>query len=168
MATPIMSFKATINPLDKKKLVLTDTSDPQDTVVSTKDWYIQKSDGTIDHIPVVTFANPSVEYTLDKDRVVIAKLVYNGSSENPNSGYSLSVNVVAAPLLDDSVNDLRKVFLPRMETKSCDAEKLVNSIRLVNTFMDSANDLASTDVVEAQKSLDFGNKYANEFKTMYK
>lgn len=168
MAEPVLNFTSVIDPVDPKKLILTDTSEYNDLVVVSRDWLIQNAEGLTTTINIPEGEENKVELLLDKDRTFVITLLINGNVAAPGSGVRHVVNVVAPGRLADTILDTRKRLLSIIEVQKCDPKDLASDIKLLDVYLSSAEDLAYIDITASQQALDHGNRYADHLKNTYR
>lgn len=163
MAAPIVNFTSEYSTTDSTKLILTDTSEYNDTVIVNRQWVITKSNGVVTKIDAPIIGSSAVVITLDKDYSIIVKLRLNYNPAVDDSGFTKSRNILAANILSSKIYDLRKNFVVAFHAKDRTDKELMDlleDIELADSFYEAAVNLVSTDIIAAQDALDLGNNQA--------
>lgn len=164
MAVPIVNFESSLD--ESNNLVLEDTTDYNDNVISNRYWVLTDFEGTL-----ITINHPLIEgntkvVPLKRDQAYAIKLSLNYNPLTNTESYKKEKNVLVAPFLTEIIYDLRKSFIGLLleNQRSEKTLNLLKEIELIDAFMEAAIRLLSTDLVASQQALDKGNDQANDIK----
>ncbi len=159
----IPNFTATV--LDTNTLILTDTSDYEESTVTNRYWIITDVEGVVRLLPSPVINGLTIEVPMEKDSAVLVKLAFSYDPATDSSAYNKVKNVLFSPVIIDAIYDLRKKFVDLLliDKPKDKVISLLNKLELIDAFSEAAIRLISTDMLAAQQALNMGNEQAKEF-----
>jgi len=163
MAIPVVNFISSIDDSSTPyKLILTDTTvyDAQEgPVIHSKYWIITRADGSRE---VISSPLGELSYEIKKDEAIIVQFALNYVPTTKAMDYFKQKSILVSPYLSMILYDMRKHLTDSYNGKKSDKEfkSFLEELNLITAFEKASRSLISTDIVAAQKALDYGNDKA--------